>query len=269
MRFSEKGTVMRKYLVIILLPFLLYACDVDIDGIDDMDDVRVEEEDTRSFSSSQIKEVEVETINGSVECSVWDSDTIQVTFDKWATGDDREEAEDRMDDMKISISEDTGSGTLSIDVDRRSYSWGGYGCNVSLNIPSSISLDLKSTNGAIEIQDTRGSAILETSNGSITVRNHYGELNGSSSNGAINVDIILPAYGECILRTSNGQIVLSVPNTTSAMIEASTSNGKIEIEGLDVTATKVGKTDFKGKMGGGKGHIDLETSNGNVLVKNG
>jgi DUF4097 and DUF4098 domain-containing protein YvlB len=258
---------MKKCLMIIILPFLLYAC--SIDDIDDMDDVRLEEEETRSFSSSRIREVEVETVNGSVECSVWDSDTIQVTFDKWATGDDKEEAEDRMDDIRISLSEDTGSGVLSIDVDRRSYSWGGYGCDVSLNLPSSLALDLKSTNGAIKIQDTRGSATLETSNGSITVRNHYGELDGSSSNGAINADITLPAHGECILRTSNGQIVLSIPNTTSAMIEASTSNGKIEIAGLDVTATKVGKTDFKGKMGSGKGYIDLETSNGNVLVKNG
>jgi DUF4097 and DUF4098 domain-containing protein YvlB len=275
---------MRRLLIIILLPFFFYACDV-ADVWDD--NVRAEKSESRSFSSSQIQKVEIETQNGSIESSVWDDDSVYLVFEKWATGDDREEAKDNLSDIKIYISEDTGSGVLRIDVDFPKRGWEGtnYGCNVSLSLPSSLSLDLKSSNGAITVsgsqngfecltsngpitaQDTQGGAELRTSNGKITVRDHYGELNGRTSNGGIDVDIVLPRQGECILKTSNGAITLSIPDETSAMIEASTSNGGIEIDNLDATIVKIGKTEFRGKIGRGEGNIDLETSNGSILVK--
>jgi hypothetical protein len=279
-----KGTIMKKLLVITLLPLFLYACDADDFWADD---IRAEDKESSTFSSEQIRKVEVTTKNGSIESSVWDDDSIHVVFEKWATGDDWEEAEDNLDDVKVHIREDTASEVLRIDVDFPSRKWGGinYGCNVSLNLPSFLSLDLNSSNGSIEIsgsqsglecstsngsvtiRDTEGTAVLRTSNGKITVRDHYGELNGRTSNGKIDADIVLPRQGECILRTSNGAITLSVPDTTSAMIEASTSNGSIEIGDVVDTIIKVKKTEFRGKMGRGEGNIDLETSNGSILVK--
>jgi DUF4097 and DUF4098 domain-containing protein YvlB len=99
------------------------------------------------------------------------------------------------------------------------------------------------------------------------VNGHYGELDGRTSNGVISADIVLPRQGQCTLRTSNGPITLSIPESSSAIMEASTSNGQIQIHGLDVNVIKMDKTEFRGKIGGGQGDIDLQTSNGGIAIK--
>jgi hypothetical protein len=274
---------MKKYLIFAFFPFLLYACTVV--GVWDDDNVRVEERETMDFSSSQIQKVEVRTKNGAIESRVWDDDSIHVVFERWATGDYAEEAEDNLDDIEIHVRENTASKVLDIDIEIPSRTGVSYGCNVYLDIPASLFLDFQSSNGsigvlesqnglrcttsngAITILDTEGLAELRTSNGTIKVRNHYGELDAESSNGTIDADVILPRHGQCELKTSNGAITLSIPDETSAMIEASTSNGRVEIRGLDVDVIRMEKKGFNGKMGRGEGDIGIETSNGNILVK--
>jgi DUF4097 and DUF4098 domain-containing protein YvlB len=105
-----------------------------------------------------------------------------------------------------------------------------HGCNITLQLPSSLSLDLESISGAIEIQGTKAEATLETVNGAIAARNHNGDLIASTSNGTIDTDIVLPDQGECMLSTLNGAITLSIPDTISAMIDASTVNGDVRVE---------------------------------------
>jgi hypothetical protein len=265
---------MKKYLVLVLLPFFIYGCcESDLWN----DDTRAEETGSKSFSSSQMQRVKVDTRNGSIESSVWDDNSIHVSYEKWATGDNREEALDHLEDVKVTFSRNTASGTLYVDVHHPVRIGTNYGCNVSLKLPASLFLDLETSNGAIAASgsqdgiecstsngvitliDTRGNADLSTSNGGIVVENHYGELTGKTSNGVVAVDIVLPRYGDCTLRTSNGAINLSVPNTLSAMVEASTSNGRVEVEDLDATVIRMEKTAFKVNLGNGKVNIDLET----------
>lgn len=257
---------MKKFLPIVFVPFLLYACgsstEDDVSG-----DIRAKEEDLRDFSASQMQKMKVKTKNGDVKSSAWDDDSIHVVFEKWATGDNEEDAGRNINDITMSITEDTASGVLNIEVDMPTSGEPDYGCNVSLSVPSSLSLDLESSNGNIEIEGTEADATLETSNGKIIARNHRGQLDGSTSNGDINVDMVLPDDGECILKTSNGSITLSIPDTTSASIDASTSNGKVETEGLDVTVSQESDKELVGEIGDGEGDIELQTSNGNILIK--
>jgi DUF4097 and DUF4098 domain-containing protein YvlB len=273
---------MRKYLAVALLPLFLYAC-TEVHYWND--DTRAEESESKVFSTSNIRKVNVNTKNGAIETRAWDDDSIHATFEKWATGDDMDEAEDNLDDIEVSVSRNSNAGTLNIEIKYPAFESRNRGCNVLLNLPASIFLDLKtsngaitvldseedlecsSSNGAIIIQDTEGYAELRTSNGMITVANHHGELNAKTSNGLISADIVLPRDGECILKTSNGLITLAIPDSTSAMLEASTSNGKVEMHGLSVSVIKMDKKEFKGKMGSGRGNIDLETSNGSIFIE--
>jgi hypothetical protein len=273
---------MRRYLVIILLPFILYAC-TEAHYWDN--DIRVEEIETKQVSASQIRTVEVHTKNGAIETRAWDDNEIQITFEKWATGDDVEEAEDKLDDIKVSVSKDSGSGVLDVDVRYPTFQNSNYGCNVVLDLPAYMALDLETSNGAITVLETEsdfvcsttngaittlnteGYAELKTSNGIITVNGHYGELDGRTSNGVISADIVLPRQGQCTLKTSNGPITLSIPESSSAIMEASTSNGQIQIHGLDVNVIKMDKTEFRGRIGSGQGDIDLQTSNGGIAIK--
>lgn len=74
----------------------LYAC-TETNYRDD--DTQVEETETKSFSASNIQKREINTKNGIIETRAWNDDSIHVTFEKWATGDDVEEAEDNLDDI--------------------------------------------------------------------------------------------------------------------------------------------------------------------------
>ncbi len=269
---------MKKFLIIMLLPIFLCSC------TSVMNNVRARKTESDTFSSAQLQEIEVETRNGSIESIVGDSDDINVKFEKWATGADEQDAEDNIKDIKIHIDEDTASGILSIVVDTPRRPGINYGCNVSLSLPASLYMDLRSSNGAITIsesqvgmecstsngavtiENTSGYAQLKTSNGKITAQNHDGDLNARTSNGAIDADVRLPEDGECVLKTSNGAINLSIPEETSALITASTSNGKIAVDDLGITVIKMEKTEFEGEMGGGGGNIQLGTSNGSIRI---
>ncbi|MFC1714492.1 DUF4097 domain-containing protein [Candidatus Poribacteria bacterium] len=254
---------MRRLSVIVLLPFFLYACGSSSDDVD----VREERIESRDFSSSQINKLRIDTENGSIQNSVRTDGLINVVLEKWATGSNSAEADRNIDDIEVSITEDTASGLLNIEVDVPDNTETDYGCSISVDIPAAMELDLESLNGGITIADTTGKAKLKTLNGKITVRNHSGNLDGETSNGEIDVDIMLPDEGECKLKTSNGSITLSIPDTTSAEIEASTLNGKIEIDHPGVMAEKVEDKEFKGEIGDGDGDIELETLNGNIVIK--
>jgi DUF4097 and DUF4098 domain-containing protein YvlB len=255
---------MKKFLVIMFLLFFLYACS----STDDTDDFRADESESKDFSSSQMTKVEVENVNGSIKSSVWSDESIHVLFEKWATGKTEQEAQANIGNIEIYVNEDAVSGVLSIDVDIPINVEVDYGCNITLQLPSSLSLDLESINGDIEIQDTKAEATLKTANGEITTRNHNGDLIASSSNGTIDTDIVLPDQGECMLSTLNGSIILSIPDTTSAMIDASTANGTVEVDAnLGIAIIREEKKDFEGKMGNGKGNIELTTVNGDIRVE--
>lgn len=268
---------MQKFVYLAFLPFFFYACTVI------QYDVREERREEKDFSSAQIQKVEIKTENGNIESSTWDLDYIHVVFEKSATGYNREAAWDNIDAIKISAN--VISGVLDLDVSIPNHPGANSGCSVYLNLPSYLSLSLHSSNGAIKvidsqndfygetsngnitIYDTRGKATLRTSNGKIVVRDHKGELDVKTSNAKVDVDIVLPFWGECILKTSNAPITLSIPDTTSANIEAKTSNGEVEMENLDVTITKMQKTELNARIGTGKGKIVLETSNSDILIR--
>lgn len=274
---------MRKYLILALLPLVFSACTVSLDGIDDF---RADKVQSMDFSASNMRKVIANTENGRIESNVWDKNSINVMFKKWATGNDDKDAEDNVDDIDINIVEDKNSGVLNIEVDFPHHFGTSYGCDIYIDLPADLYMDLRTSNGDVEvvgstkglkcdtsngrivIENTEGYADLRTSNGKITVIDHYGDINGKTSNGEISADVVLPERGECILKTSNGKMNLSIPQSTSAMIEADTSNGKIEIEDLDIETIEMNRnrTSFVGQIGSGKGNMDLETSNGNITI---
>ncbi|MBD3185158.1 DUF4097 family beta strand repeat protein [Candidatus Poribacteria bacterium] len=267
---------MRKsFLIMILLPVCLCCCTVG--------DVKVEKTEFETFPASGIHEVKLNTENGRIECLVVEENSINIELEKWATGNNTDDALDNVYDIDVDIVKN--SRTLIIDVDIPHRITTDYGCDVFIEIPEDIALDLDTSNGSINLSgvyedfkcytsngsiitsNTRGDAELRTSNGSVTIRDHRGNLNARTSSGKISASVIIPDKGECYLKTSNGSISLSIPDNTSAYIKASTSNGNIDITGLDVVVTKMDRTKFEGRIGSGNADIDLETSNGSILIR--
>jgi DUF4097 and DUF4098 domain-containing protein YvlB len=69
------------------------------------------------------------------------------------------------------------------------------------------------------------------------------------------------------LQTTNGNVVMSLPADLKAVLEAITTNGRVNIEfPIEKVGVKSSKV-VQGKIGGGGVVVKLRTTNGNIDVK--
>lgn len=111
-------------------------------------------------------------------------------------------------------------------------------------------VDVRTSNGRVELEGVAGSVDVETSNGRITGRDLNGDgVRARTSNGLI--DLQLGKAQDVDARTSNGAIDLTVPEATYR-ITTETSNGRVDVEVPD---------DPDGRF-----TLELRTSNGSITV---
>ncbi|HNR80526.1 MAG TPA: DUF4097 family beta strand repeat-containing protein [Mesotoga infera] len=150
-------------------------------------------------------------------------------------------------------------------------------------------MQFQSSNGSFTGTRLEGDLRITTSNASINVENSSSNISALTSNGSINitdctlmgttnsfrtsnskvtVNSALPSQGTLELTSSNGQIVLFVPEDIRAYIDASTSNGRVDITGLSITVSSMSKTSIKGNLNNGSDlDITLRTSNADIVIK--
>ena len=270
--------IKRLLLVVVLLAFC--SCMVNF--------IKAQEEESHTFQAAGYTRVEIETENGTITSSAQPGDSIDVTLNKWATGSSEAAAKAHIQDISVSITEDTAAGKLRIFVAIPKQITRAYGCDATLSLPPSLYVNLVTSNGDIEAQGheaglllytsngaitstaTKGNEELTTSNGDITVNSHIGNIDAATSNGAIDAKVIMPDLkGHLRLVTSNGNARATIPASVSASIALRTSNGSISIDpALNITVIKINDDEFEGTMGGteDQGDVDIETSNGTVVL---
>lgn len=128
---------------------------------------------------------------------------------------------------------------------------GGNTANGAIELTGVGEVDVRTSNGRIELQDVSGSVDAETSNGRVIGR----ELNGDgvrvrTSNGSIKLE--LGEAQDVEARTSNGGIELAVPPDGTYRVTAETSGGSEDIGVAD---------DPDGEF-----ELELRTSNGSITV---
>ena len=120
----------------------------------------------------------VDGFNGSVEVSVWDQETVDISGTKYAR------SQEETADLKIEV--DHNPESVSIRAIRPSMRRGNYGAKFAIKVPRGVVLDhLTTSNGAIRTSDGVGPARLKTSNGHVEVRRLKGTLNAETSNGPV------------------------------------------------------------------------------------
>jgi DUF4097 and DUF4098 domain-containing protein YvlB len=88
----------------------------------------------------------------------------------------------------------------------------------------------------------------------------------SGSNGDASVEISLPDSGLCRVIFTTGNITLRIPTTTSSMLSAQTGNGTIVHSGLVIGDSARTVHSFTGRLGTGRGNIQLTTGTGNISI---
>jgi len=159
----------------------------------------------------------VETFNGSVDISVWDQDTVDISGTKY--GPSQEEA----DDLRVDV--DSRPESVSIHVPRPTERRGNQGARLTIKVPRNTQLErITTSNSSIHTEDGAGPAHLHTSNGSIRVMDLHGELEAETSNSSVELEGV---EGNVRAHSSNGHIRAQRVNGS---VDASTSNSGVTVD---------------------------------------
>lgn len=201
-----------KFIIPAIAAGLIVLAGCDIEDLGSFEQVR--EDFHYSHPLKPGGRLNVDSFNGSVEVSVWDQATVDISGTKYAR------SPEDLHDLKIEI--DHSSDSVSIRVVRPSVRRWNSGAKFAIKVPRDVVMEhLTTSNGAIRVYDGVGPARLKTSNGRVEVRHLKGPLNAETSNSAVELEDI---DGPTEIHTSNGHI--RAEGLRGAM-EASTSNSSI------------------------------------------
>src|SRR3954471_67584 len=148
------------------------------------------------------------------------------------------------------LSVDTGSGSVSLtDVTGEDISVDTGSGQVSGTTVKSGQIEVQTGSGDIQLAGLTAPQVkLETGSGMVTA-----DVSGELWN--VNVE------------TGSGDITLKVPPTLGAEVDIETSSGEIETD-FEVAVTRHARDHMTGRIGDGRGKIDIETGSGGIkLVK--
>jgi DUF4097 and DUF4098 domain-containing protein YvlB len=279
---------------------VLAGCDIeDFGGFE-----RYHEDFHYSYPLKAGGRLSMEGFNGSVEISVWDQETVDISGTKYAR------SQEDTHDLKIEV--DHSADSVSVRAVRPSLRRGNYGARFAIKVPHGVVLErVITSNGAIRASDGAGPARLKTSNGHVEVRRLKGSLNAETSNGPVELDDIDGAVdvrtsnghiraegirgaldattsnnsihamldkvdGTVRVQSSNGGIDLSLPPNTQSAVRAHTSNsgitlhlpGEVNARLSAGTSNASVSTDFEMRMRGeiSKNHVEGSIGNGGPLI---
>jgi DUF4097 and DUF4098 domain-containing protein YvlB len=157
------------------------------------------------------------------------------------------------------------------------------GAHIELEVPDGVALAIDTSNGAVEltsvnlgevnvvtsngainIQSSKGDFALTTSNGPLTITGSEGTFWTQTSNGAVNFDGKLLPTRSSRFKTSGGNINIRLSADADITLTITASNGTVTAEGA-TTLREVSKV-YTARYGEGNGSVTVETSNGNVSI---
>jgi hypothetical protein len=124
---------------------------------------------------------------------------------------------------------------------------------------------LSTSGGGITASEVVGAVDAETSGGSIRISDIDGAVRASTSGGGISVRFSGAPAGD--LGTSGGSIEVEFPEGSGAELSARTSGGQIHVEPELAVSGEIDSGRVRGRIGPGGAKLELETSGGNIRVR--
>ena len=223
--------------------------------------------------------ISLSNTNGAVYVDSWAKPVVKVVAIKSVRGGSHNEAEEFMKEVKINIEEFSNEIRISAEYPRQD-SFSGFWSlltgsgkpsvtiSYELTVPENSELDIRTTNGAIEIRNISDNISARTTNGSVKLENVSGNIQAKSTNGAVKASLqTFQTNGEIEMHTTNGRIELELPETVSSELSARTTNGKISTDFPVTVQGGLSSRKIEGTIGAGDGKIDLRTTNGSITIR--
>ena len=232
-----------------------------------------------SYVVSEQTILKLTNINGNVEITGWDGNNVTVNAVKKSSY-----GKEELDKIKIEVN--TIGNYLNIETKYTGLSITHGSVDYNIKVPRTIHIEsVTSSNGAIQIIDSKGDVKTLSSNGAIIINNVDGYVSAETSNGHIEVK---GTAGINDIHTSNGAITVEVADfrdnvsiatsnagitvylnpSLNAVIDMRTSNSKINIEGISLNVELLEDTHVLGSLGINGNRLDIYTSNANIHLIN-
>jgi DUF4097 and DUF4098 domain-containing protein YvlB len=233
----------------------------------------------------------VETRNGRLTAKQDDAaTTMQISAQVRCSAPTQEEADQRVKDAALVATKES-DGTVRVSVKFPPLKSGdAYGpsdsASVEVRAASLSEIDLRTSNGRIEVTGFDATLKGHTSNGQISLERVAGAIdvqtsNGSvhakqigapaiieTSNGSVEAELAPGKTGAVEIRTSNGSVTLELPAGWNGTLDADTSNGKVTIEAPGAKSVTTERGHGSAVLGTGEGaKAKIRSSNGSVKVK--
>ena len=217
----------------------------------------------------------VSNINGQIKITSWNDDKVSLDakISSWRGKNELDNLDIQVDESNNEINIETkylGQGSVDVTTD------------MTIKVPNFVTVyTITTSNGEVQISDTKGNITAHSSNGAIKIEDVDGYIKASTSNGRIeikgttgisnlhssNADVYAEVFDfqdNITISTSNGGISVYINPSLDANISMTTSNGKVYISGLSLDLTISEEKRKSGTLGEGGNSIIITTSNGNI-----
>ena len=219
--------------------------------------------ETRPFEPTG--EFTLENVNGRVTVETWSEPQVRIEAEKGATN------EARLRQLQVEID---GEGSRVAVRTRmpggRFFGGGGAKVDYRITLPAGARIRVSTVNGTVTVGGMTGSISASTTNGAIEISDAAGAVEASTVNGGIAARFrALDPDSANRLSTTNGSITVSVPEGSGGRLEARTVNGGVHNDLPMESTGRTGRNRLEGRLGKGRGSLELSTVNGAIRLRRG
>jgi hypothetical protein len=248
------------------------ACDVHVGQGGDfslgMASGRAQDTWTRTYPLQSGGRFELINVNGRIDAEPASGDSVEVSAERIAKASTDDAAKELLG--KVEMREEAGTSQVRLEVRSPRAFRGGVEVRWTVKVPRGAVIDLRNTNGKVELTNLSGEVHARTVNGG--VEGHglaVQSLDASTVNGGVQVELTAPLGGDgrVNLESVNGGVELALAPSSKASVVARVTNGGIHTDGLDFALTgEQTKRRFEGTLNGGGTSISVKTTNGGVRL---
>jgi hypothetical protein len=222
----------------------------------------------RTYAVSAGGRVEILNINGEIRAEAAEGTSVEVRAERTVSAGSDEAARDYL--ARIEMREESGPMRVRIETIVPRGRVGRQKVAFTVRVPAGVHVDLRTVNGGVRLQNVGGEVRATSTNGG--VKGQVGAasiIDARTTNGGVELELTgaLSPDGRVSLTSVNGGVRLKVPGDTRADVSARCTNGRISVTDLpfDVEGTQ-SRRRVEGRLNGGGGRIDLQTTNGGVSL---
>jgi hypothetical protein len=229
---------------------------------------RATDEWLRRYTIEPDGQVEIANRDGPIEVQAVEGDTVEIRATRVAHAPTDEAARDLL--PRLPFDESADASHVTVRTGRLRGIVIGVRVEVSyrVTVPARASVRLRTSNGAITITGVHGAVVAAAANGDIKGSALAGGVTARTANA--NAAIELAAFGAepVDVRATNGDIHLVVPRAANANLLATATNGRTEVDNLDMTPLgEQGPRRVRVRINAGGTPIELSAVNGNIRVE--